>query len=108
MIETLLFAAACGQAGWVVGYVMGHRKGEPALKMAKWDADRWFKHYSRCMERLESVPATTGIKDMADSQTRLADALAAKNERLERIVAQETLGANATVKRMAAIARGEA
>jgi hypothetical protein len=48
------------------------------------------------------------FKDMADSQSRLADALAAKNERLERIAAQETPGANATVKRMAAIARGEA
>lgn len=42
------------------------------------------------------------------SIARLTDALTAKNERLERIAAQETTGANATVKRMAAIARGEA
>jgi len=42
------------------------------------------------------------------SNRRLTDALQCKNERLERIAAQETTGANATVKRMAAIARDDA
>jgi hypothetical protein len=111
MIEALLFAAACGVAGGAAGYVMGKRKGEPALKLAEQWMVYWEKKYwSECAERLVEQKFTRpkGIKDMADSQTRLADALAAKNERLERIAAQETLGANATVKRMAAIARGEA
>ena len=53
--------------------------------------------------RLEDTLAGT-----LGSNFRLTDALTAKNERLERIAAQETTGANATVKRMAAIARGEA
>jgi hypothetical protein len=96
MIGELFFAAACVLAGWAAVDRLRRRKGEPNIDcvLARWSAQ---------IEVVEKA-----FKDMADSQSRLADALAAKNERLERIAAQETLGANATVKRMAAIARGEA
>jgi hypothetical protein len=91
MIETLLFAAVCGVTGGVL-----------TEGVLRWNGMR--KSY----EDACALGHAQFIQDMADSQLRLADALAAKNERLERIAAQETLGANATVKRMAAIARGEA
>ena len=41
------------------------------------------------------------------SHTRVTDALAAKNARIEQALEQVTPAANATVKRMAAILRGE-
>ena len=86
MNDLIIYAAPAITLG--VGLFLGYREG------AKLDAE-------------QSQARMAGIKDMADSQARLADALAAKNERLERIIAQETPGANATVKRMAAIARGQ-
>jgi len=49
-------------------------------------------------------------RDMQDLADELADAQIGKHDlqtRLDAIAAQETPGANATVKRMAAIARGE-
>jgi hypothetical protein len=98
MIETLLFGASLGFMGGVLAdAVLRGNKVQKAYEDG------------RALGRAEEFARRPkAIKDMADSQSRLADALAAKNERLERIAAQETLGANATVKRMAAIARGEA
>lgn len=53
-----------------------------------------------------------GLRDdaheMRGAHTRIADALEAKNHRILRALAQVTPSANATVKRMARILRGEA
>lgn len=91
MIGALLFAVVCGFVGGVIAEgIWRWNKVQKAYE----DGRRWGR--------------TQAVKNILDSQSRLIDALEAKNERLERIAAQETLGANATVKRMAAIARGEA
>ena len=83
MTENLIYAAAALTFG--IGYLWGKR--DYCNNLAFWKSR---------------------AADWSDSQNRLADALEAKSERLERIIEQETPGANATVKRMAAIARGEA
>lgn len=49
-----------------------------------------------------------GIKDMADSQSRLANSLAAKNERLERIIIEGRESKSGSARRLAKIAAGEA
>jgi hypothetical protein len=113
MIETLLFGATCGVVGWVAGYVMGRRDGERHLKAAEQETEYWheeyfanaFKFQSNSME-LASTKFT--IKDMADSQARLADALAAKNERLERIIAKGRESKSGSAQHLARIAAGEA
>lgn len=47
------------------------------------------------------------LRDMRDSRERMLDRVIDLEKRLDAIAAQETPSANATVKRMAAIARGE-
>ena len=84
MIENLIYAAPAITLG--IGYFWGRHEEKSKAKYV----------------------AAKQIVGLTMSQERLADALEAKNERLERIIEQETPGANATVKRMAAIARGEA
>lgn len=87
MNDLIIYAAPAITLG--VGLFLGYREG------AKLDAD-------------QSQARADELSELVKSQSNLADTLAAKNDRLERIIAQETPGANATVKRMAAIARGEA
>ena len=48
------------------------------------------------------------LADLRSSNARLSDALSAKTKRLERIAAEAKLTSNATVKRMARIATGDA
>jgi hypothetical protein len=111
MIETLLFGATCGVVGWVAGYVMGRHDGEPDLKSARGDAEYWEKRYwSERADKLVEQKFTRpkAIKDMADSQSRLADALAAKNERLERIIAKGRESKSGSAQHLARIAAGDA
>lgn len=74
--------------------------------------------------KVADVQAAPSLKSRADDQlivklrlersaltqahTRCADALTTKTKRIERALDQVTPGANATVKRMAAILRGDA
>ena len=81
MIENLIYAAPAITLG--IGYF-------------------WGRHEEKSKAKYVAAKQIVGLT------MSLADALEAKNERLERIIEQETPGANATGKRMAAIARGEA
>ena len=101
--ELLIYGAPALTFG--LGYFIAKRKPDNS---GYWEAvastnHRKFIGAAKEANRLEDTLAGT-----LESNFRLTDALTAKNERLERIAAQETTGANATVKRMAAIARGEA
>ncbi len=87
MIETLLYGAVCVYAGAAAGYMLDKRKAH---------------ENGRALGRAQS------IKDMADSQSRLADALAAKNERLERIIAKGRESKSGSAQHLARIAAGDA
>lgn len=105
MQDILIYAAPAITLG--LGYFAARLSVKPD-NSGYWEAvastnHRKFIGAAKEANRLEDTLAGT-----LESNFRLTDALTAKNERLERIAAQETTGANATVKRMAAIARGEA
>jgi hypothetical protein len=90
MIETLLlinFLVAAGVLAWGV---------------LLWDGRQKAYEKGRALGRAQS------IKDMADSQSRLADALAAKNERLERIIAKGRESKSGSAQHLARIAAGDA
>jgi hypothetical protein len=56
----------------------------------------------------EYIRRHNAIKDMANSQARLADALATKNARLDRIIAKGRESKSGTAQHLAKIAAGEA
>lgn len=87
MNDLIIYAAPAITLG--VGLFLGYREG------AKLDAE-------------QSQARATAIKDMADSQARLADALAAKTERLERIAKHGSTSTSGSAQFLAKIARGEA
>lgn len=111
MNELLIYGGA--SACFALGFFVGAATRLKAIKAAQDEADHAFQAYTKIHK--DMVRAAKDCNAMEErlwdemaSNKRLTDALTAKNERLERIAAQETTGANATVKRMAAIARGEA
>ena len=113
MIETLAIIAAC--ASGIVGLAYLDKAREvKALQRKNNEAkdmltmDEW--ETSEVMGDLKCQIATlhTQLSDALDSSDRQASAITALHTRLDRIQEQVTPSANATVKRMAAIARGEA
>lgn len=56
---------------------------------------------------IDASAAIEQSRDLHAAHSRCADALAAKNDRIDRALECVTPAANATVKRMAAILRGE-
>lgn len=104
MKDLIIYAAPVITFG--LGYLFGRDKAD------NWriDAEKWKKASQTWEEILQDWNATSrqGIKDMADSQSRLADALAAKNERLERIIAKGRESKSGSAQHLAKIAAGEA
>lgn len=100
-----------GCIGVGLGYWLGGAPSDEgywkaiAEREEKLATDNWIRFIDACKE---CNAIEEDYQEALASNRRLTDALQCKNERLERIAAQETTGANATVKRMAAIARDDA
>lgn len=94
MKDLIIYAAPA------ITFGLGYFGGRLSLAdYVRWLRDGW--------ERAAAQHAEA-IKDMADSQSRLADALAAKNERLERIIAKGRESKSGSAQHLAKIAAGEA
>ena len=91
MNDLIIYAASASTFG--LGYFWGKRDYQGDLAFWKNRATAW---------------AGKGVKDMANSQARLADALATKNERLDRIIAKGRESKSGTAQHLAKIAAGEA
>lgn len=111
MKDLIIYAAPAITFG--LGYLWGKRGIETAqadFVEVKKPSEYWERRYwdERATAAFADHDKAKGIKDMADSQSRLADALAAKNERLERIITKGRQSTSWTAQHLAKIAAGEA
>lgn len=111
MKDLIIYAAPAITFG--IGYLWGKRGIETAqadFVEVKKSSEYWEGRYwdERATAVFADHEKAKGIKDMADSQARLADALAAKNERLDRIIAKGRESKSGSAQHLAKIAAGEA